>query len=96
MDFLQYYCSNPDEKMGCFEVKNGNKKEARKFNKLLIGNRSFFEYSHLAVSQGSNSYPQYPGFSKNGGRRIWEEVESHPANKSPSFYGSTRSGIASL
>jgi hypothetical protein len=24
--FLQYYCSNPDAKVGYFEVKNGNKK----------------------------------------------------------------------
>jgi len=47
--------------MGYFEVKNGNKKEAGKFYKLLIGNRIFFEYSHLAGSLVSNSYPQCPG-----------------------------------
>jgi hypothetical protein len=57
----QYYCSNFDEKVGYFEVKRGNKKYLRKFYNLLIANGIFFEYSLLAGSPGSNSYPQCPG-----------------------------------
>jgi hypothetical protein len=58
--WLQYYCSNLDEKMGYFEVKDG-KEVRKKIYNLLIRNRIFFEYSHLAGSHDSNSYPQCPG-----------------------------------